>query len=344
MKIRFIISHPASYLFAEVREAIMAGELVRLGHDVHIYRYHMQSDAKRELFRDLVPVTYFPVDDAGVSPHRMVSSALLETLRAEAPDLLMFKGLGYEIVPRALDHVPAGSARIGFILGGAALDPMLARADFVLAESQSQIEAIHKALGRPLPCQTLAKYLDWEVADRLYAARHAGAAPDFDIVNVGSFEPRKNQIALRAFFGRYRVALVGAGEQLAAVAEAAAGHPDVHLLGGMPNASALAVMARSRLMVHTSLWEGVPRAAFEALACGTPVVAHGFAIQERFDGTRAVRLVSAEELVPTVEALLADPPLLAAMADEGRAYARERHGAERLAEAAGYILAMAGSQ
>ncbi|TDH60863.1 glycosyltransferase [Dankookia rubra] len=342
MRIRFIISHPTSYLFSEVREAVIAERLMQLGHDAAVYRYHKRSELKHELFRNHVPVSYFPSDNPGSSPHRMVSSLLLERLEAEKPDLLVFKGLGYDIVPHVLNRMSLGSPRIGFILGGTAVDPVLERADFVLAESQGQIEAIHEALGRFLPCRTLAKYLDWDLADQIYSARHAGVAPDYDIVNVGSFEPRKNQIALRAFFGRYRIALVGGGEGLEAVAQAAAGKADVHLLGGLPNAEALAVVGRARLMVHASLWEGVPRAIFESLACGTPVVAHNFAIQERYEGTSAVRLVGVDELVPTAEALLANPSLLAEMAQEGRAYAKERNGAQHLIDAADHMLKMAG--
>jgi glycosyltransferase involved in cell wall biosynthesis len=237
--------------------------------------------------------------------------------------------------------VPPGQARIGFILGGLAVDLALARADFVLTESECQVQEIRQTLERPLPLWTLPKYLDWDIADRLYAARRAGAGAEFDIVNVGEFESRKNQIALRPFFGRYRVAMVGTGETAAAVAAAAAGHAGVHLFGPLPNAEALGVMARARLMVHASLWEGVPRAVFEALACGTPVVAHDFAIQERFAGTTAVRLVAQDALVPAAEALLADPARLDAMAEAGRIYARARHGPHRLAEAARQILSLA---
>jgi glycosyltransferase involved in cell wall biosynthesis len=342
VKTRFILSDPTSYLFGEVRQGIIAAELRRLGHDTEIYRYHNRPDKKHEMFADCVPITYFPSDNPEAAPHRVVSSSLLQHVQADKADLLLFKGLGYDIVSQVLSNIPAGTARIGFILGGTAVDPMLTRADFVLTESREQIGAIHEALGYSLPCQILAKYVDWDLADRIYAKRCANAHRDFDIVNVGSFEPRKNQIALEPFFGRHRIAMVGAGECLGAVAQAAEGKPDVHLLGGLSNEATLEVIGRARLMVHASLWEGVPRAILESLACGTPVVAHGFAIQGRYEGTRAVRLVAAGELVQTVEALLADPLLLAEMAKEGRTYARERNGAQHLLDAAGHILTMAG--
>lgn len=342
MKLRFILSHPSTRLYGEVREAVIAHHLVQLGHDAEVWRIHAQPDPRRERYADSVPIAFFPADDPAAKPHRTVSAPLLQAILDDPPDVLLFKGLGYDIVSRVLDRLLPGQPRIGFILGGTALDPALARADFVLAESERQARDIHRSRGTQLPCVTLAKHIDWPEADRLHAARLASPAPAFDIVNLGSFEPRKNQIALRGLFGRYRLALVGSGETHRAVAAAAHGHADVHVLGALPNADALRVVASARLMVHASLWEGVPRAICESLACGTPVLAHAAAIQGEFHGTAGVRLVGPEDLLRVAEELLADPPLLAAMAEDGRRYAREHHGPERLAEAAGHILTMAG--
>lgn len=342
MQIRFVLSHPASSLFGEVREAIIAAELVRLGHAVRIFRVDVHAGVRSETYGDRVEVTYFPADDPRATPHAMTSGALLAALADQPPDLLLVKGLGYDIVPAMLDRLAPGRTRIGYVLGGLAADPALARADFVLAESEAQIREVREALGRPLPCRRLAKYIDWKTADRLHAERQAGAAVEFDIVNVGEFEARKNQIALQPLFGHHRVALVGTGKELAAVAAAGEGQPGLRLFGPLSNAETLAVVARSRLMVHASLWEGVPRAVIEALACGVPAVAHGFAIQDRFEGTAAVTLAPTEAaLLPMAEALLADPARLAALGTEARAYARERHGPHRLADAARHILALA---
>jgi glycosyltransferase involved in cell wall biosynthesis len=342
MQIRIVLSHPASYLFGEIREAVLGIELIRLGHDVQIFRIHDRTELMTENFGDAVSITYFPADDPTALPHAMVSAALLAKLGDQPPDLLLIKGVDYDVVPAILGQMAPGRTRIGYILGGVAIDPVLARADFVLAESEAQIREVRQMLGRPLPCRRLPKYIDWATVDRLHAARQAGAAVDFDIVNVGEFDQRKNQIALRPVFSRYRVALVGTGETVAAVAVAAEGHPAVRLFGALSNAEALGVMIRSRLMVHASLWEGVPRVVIEALACGIPAVAHGFAIQERFEGIGAVELVAAEDdLLPAAEALLADPARLAALGAEARAYARERHGPHRLAEAARQIVALA---
>jgi glycosyltransferase involved in cell wall biosynthesis len=337
MKIRFILSHAGSRLYGEIREGMVAQALARLGHDTRIYRMSGEPAVRTEIFAGAVPVSYFPLSNAGAPWPQLVSQPLVDQLAAEAPDIVLFKGIGYDIVPMALDRLPPGT-RIGCIIGGIAVDPILERAHFVLTEGDDQIAAIRAALGRPLPCRPLAKYIDWAVAD---AAHAAAEDPLYDLVNVGKFEPRKNQIGLRPFFGRHRLAIIGDGETFEAVAAAATGQPQVHLPGVLPNAEVLRVMARSRLMVHTSVWEGVPRAIFEALACGTPAVAFDFAVQDRFAGTDAVRLVPRDGLEAAVESLLADPAGLRALRAEARRYALARHGPHRLAEAAGDILALA---
>ncbi|GGC27318.1 hypothetical protein GCM10011504_01880 [Siccirubricoccus deserti] len=337
MRIRFVLSHAGSRLYGEIREGMVAQALARLGHDVAIYRMSGEPAMRTESFGGLVPVSYFPVANDGAPWPQLVSPALIGQLAAEPPDIVLFKGIGYDIVPLALDLL-APTTRVGLILGGIAVDPILARVDFVLAESEDQIAAIHAALGRPLPCRPLAKYIDWAAAD---AAHAAAEEPLYELVNVGKFEPRKNQIGLRPFFDRHRLAMIGEGETFEAVAAAAAGQPQVHLLGLLENAEVLRVLARSRLMVHSSIWEGVPRTILESLACGTPAIAFGFAVQDRFAGTDAVRLVPRDGLEAAVEALLADSVGLRALRKEARRYALARHGPHRLAEAAGDILALA---
>jgi hypothetical protein len=135
--------------------------------------------------------------------------------------------------------------------------------------------------------------------------------------------------------------MVGHGPMLASVQQAAKGCEDVTFFGDMANDEALRIISQSRLMVHTSLWEGVPRAIIESLTCGTPVVAFDFAIQGDFGQTRAVRLVSREDLEPTVRKLLDDVPGLDELSREARRFALETHGAQKLEEAAQQILRFA---
>jgi glycosyltransferase involved in cell wall biosynthesis len=340
MKIRIFLSHPSSQLFGEKREAVIAQDLVRLGHDARVYRVFEGTETKRELHAGCVQIYYFPADDRHAPPHRTVSSALLAALANDLPDIIIFKGAGYDIVSYVLGSPAVEQAKIGFILGGDAVDPELTRANFVLAESESQIAAIRGAVGNRTPCRTLAKFIDWDTAEKAYAERQSRPS-DYDIVNVGSFELRKNQMALKCFFGSYRIAMVGVGEMQSAVIRAAQGHDRVTFLGALPNAQTLEVMGRSRLMVHCSHWEGLPRALLESLACGTPVVVLEGSIQESFDETDAVQTTTEDGLRAKVERLLAHEMILDLMSKEGRRYARARHGPERLAEAAAQLLVMA---
>lgn len=340
MKLRFILSHPAPALYGELREGVLARHLRDLGEDAAVLRPHAGPEARSELFDGSVPVHYFPSDAPALQAHRQTCTAMAAWLQADAPDVLLFKGIDYDIVPQVLAALDRSRVRVGFVIGGTSVHRMLAEADFVLAESERQIAAITRHLGHALPAARLPKHIDWATADAAYAATRSPEAKRYDICNIGSFEPRKNQAALQGLFPDHRIALIGDGQTRPEVAALAAAHPAVEVDGQLPQPAALGVMARSWLMAHCSTWEGVPRVILESLACGTPVVAHDFAIQAEFD-TAAVRLVPAGALEPTVRALLADRPALLALGEEARRYARDRHGPGLLAPAAAALLALA---
>lgn len=340
MKLRFILCHPAPELYGERREGLLAGELRALGHDAAVLRAEAAPAPRTTLVEGGVPFFHFPSDAPGLQAHRQGSAAMVEWLRADAPDVVLFKGMDYDIVAQCLEVLDRARCRIGFVIGGTSRHRNLEAADFVLAESEWQIEAIARHLGRALPAARLPKHIDWPGADAAHAATRAAEAKLYDLCNVGGFEPRKNQAALAPLFPECRIALVGDGATRAEIAALAEGHPAIHLTGQLPQPEAFRVVAQSWLMAHASTWEGVPRVILESLACGTPVVAHDFAIQARFD-TPAVRLVPAEEFLPTLRALLADRPALLALGEEARRYALERHGPGLLAPAAATLLALA---
>jgi glycosyltransferase involved in cell wall biosynthesis len=339
VKIFVVLCHASSKLHGEIREAIIARSLCRLGHDARLFRMWGGDALKSEMFDGKVPTSYCPSDNPKEEIHHQVSALLVEHVCSEQPDIVLFKGMDYDLAEFLIGCLDLSRTRIGFIVGGVSVHPILHHADFVLTESQRQSREVGEFLGRPVPVKLLSKYVNWELADQLY--NNSAEPKKFDIVNVGFFEERKNQIQLKPFFGKYRIAIVGHGPMLGSVQQAAAGYRGVNFFGDVPNDEALRIISQSRLMVHTSLWEGVPRAIIESLTCGTPVVAFDFAIQGDLGETPAVRLVSGEQLEPIVGGLLDDPPRLDELSKEARRFALETHGAGKLEEAARQILLFA---
>ncbi|MBK1658387.1 glycosyltransferase family 4 protein [Paracraurococcus ruber] len=338
MKIQIVLSHPAPEIYGETREVYLAQRLAGMGHEVGLLR---AFDGGATITRDTgegVAIRYCPADDGRAEAHATVSTAMLHAVLAEKPDILIFKGIGYSIVGQIIEGARHLACRIGFILGGNAVEPELVHADFVLTESDRQAALVRTAVKDAVLCQVLPKYINWPVADRVFQTR-LQAAPRYDIVNVGQFEPRKNQIELQAFFADHAVALIGDGETRPQVELSAKDFPKVEFLGSRPNDQVLETIGLSRIMVHCSLWEGVPRSLIESLACGTPVVAYGHAIQGDFDESCGVRLVASGELHAAVTGLLSDPESLGRLSENGRRFARDVHGPDRLTDAAAFIAA-----
>jgi glycosyltransferase involved in cell wall biosynthesis len=119
-------------------------------------------------------------------------------------------------------------------------------------------------------------------SDRLKAARcERDGTPT--IVNVASVQPLKNQARLIAMLRRLvarvpgvQLRLVGRevgdyGERVRRAAAQAGLADRVRLVGEV--AEPMPLMASAHLMILPSLWEGLPCAALEACALGTPVLA-----------------------------------------------------------------------
>jgi hypothetical protein len=253
MKAFFVLCHQSPKLHGEIREAIVARELRALGIDAQLFRPWAGNTNLSNMFEDIVPVTFCPLDQPTADVHESISTPLIERVAAERPDLVIFKGLDYDLVGAQVGRLDLSATRIAFVIGGVAVHPALKSACLVLTESEQQTQAIYDFLVRRIPIRILSKYINWNVADQAYAAAQATDDKKYDIVNVGYFEDRKNQIELRRFFGKRSVAIVGHGPTLDATKEAATGYEGVTFFGDLPNESALRVMSQARLMVHTAL-------------------------------------------------------------------------------------------
>src|SRR5262249_26199746 len=166
MKIIFVLCHASSALEGEVREAVLAKELRRLGHDARVFRLSRGEVIKLETFEGTVPVTYYPSDNPQDGIHQQISSLLADDLAAEPPHTIIFKGLGYAISDFVLPRLDLNCIRIGFIIGGQPFHPALRYADFVLAESEQQANGIRNFFERSVPVNVLSKYVNWPLAER----------------------------------------------------------------------------------------------------------------------------------------------------------------------------------
>jgi teichuronic acid biosynthesis glycosyltransferase TuaC len=168
--------------------------------------------------------------------------------------------------------------------------------------------------------------------DRAAARRELGLHVDGSVVlSVGWLIPRKgHDLVIRAAAALPEVTLVIVGEgpqatPLEGLVERLGLSGRVRLLGAVPQDRLVTVYNAADVVVLASSREGLPDVLWEALACGTPVVATAvWGTPEVVAAPVAGRLVeerSPEALSHAIRYLLADPPARAAV----RAYA-ERLG------------------
>ncbi|MEU3410476.1 glycosyltransferase [Streptomyces sp. NPDC006658] len=168
----------------------------------------------------------------------------------------------------------------------------------------------------------------------------AAGGPDRPlVVCVGRLCRQKGQdVLLRAWdtvlgtLPRARLALVGDGPDREALRLRA--HPSVEFAGAV--ADVLPWYRAADLVVLPSRWEGMALAPLEALGCGRPVVLTDVdGARESLPPALAERcLVPPEDagsLARVITALLSDPPLRAALGDQGRRHVVSRHDVRQTA-------------
>jgi glycosyltransferase involved in cell wall biosynthesis len=333
MRLALVMSHASRSMGGAMRELHLCAALRMRGVDARVWRMHPGQATEREEMLG-VPLSFCPADDPAAHVHRQVSAALRAEIAAFA-DVVLYKGLGYAVNADVQAARPPG-ARYGLIVGGGVTDPLVPGAAVVFGEYREQLRHCFPDMLAAGRAAVLPKYLDFALAGDGVPSRK----PDFDIVNVGTFaEPRKNQAALLAFATHHRIALVGAGPLMAEVKRAAheAGVAErVTFFGRLPHARVFEVLRRSRLMVHTSTDDGLPRAMMEAMACGVPVVALRSTVMGGVPRNAGL-LVQPEALPHAVEMILADDWLRRDMGRAARRHVEQHHGPAAIAAAAGQM-------
>ena len=149
-----------------------------------------------------------------------------------------------------------------------------------------------------------------------------------------------------------RLLFVGDGEEREALErQAAARGVPVIFSGHVPPEEVPDLIASMDVLVHPSLWEGLPRAAVQALLAGRPVVAFDCdgareVVEDGVTG-RLVKPMSVPGLRSALEAVLGRPDRGRGMGEEGRRRVRDRFewraAAERLDGVYRDLLARRGS-
>ena len=111
-------------------------------------------------------------------------------------------------------------------------------------------------------------------------AEEAALQEPYDILFLGRMSRPKNPLrlvevltAVAAAYPGLKAAIIGSGELEEEVAAAVAASPakeNIHMLGFQSNAYGM--LKNAKLMIMTSLWEGTPMCALEAMALGVPIV------------------------------------------------------------------------
>ncbi|WP_458096726.1 glycosyltransferase family 4 protein [Roseomonas sp. WA12] len=341
MRVALLMSHADRSMAGALRDMHFMRFLARGGAEIAVFRMHPGREVESENFLDAeVPVTFAPSDNPEEIPHRQVSAALIEAVRRFAPDAILFKGLSYRI--NAALHAalrggaePGTGPRIGFVVGGSVVDPLLERADFVFGEYQEQLSRHFQGFVARGAAFIMPKYVDLEAS----RPEKKPSPPLHDIVNVGGLhEKRKNQEDVVPFTDSWRVALVGGGSPRKEVMTAVADIGRLTLTGRLQQPEVIALMKRCRIMVHTSRMDGLPRAVVEAMACGLPVVVYRETVPGGFSEGQHGFMVGPHSLRPAVELLMRDEGLRRTMGARARRHAETQHGLPALERAARAFL------
>ena len=149
-------------------------------------------------------------------------------------------------------------------------------------ELATRLVALQPLAARELPRAVRDKVRVIHQSAPPVRARPSPTRKTFDVCVLGHLRPEKDPLrtakAARLLPASSRVAVIHVGKALSPAMERAArreaeANPRYRWLGERPRARALAIMARSRLLVLSSRLEGGANVVTEALAAGVPILA-----------------------------------------------------------------------
>jgi glycosyltransferase involved in cell wall biosynthesis len=231
---------------------------------------------------------------------------LVEVIRDWQPSIVILRGIGTRLSAQI-----ARQYRPIVIVGGRYLAPDVAYARAIYVENEKQRRII-----KFLTFRTEVKVLQ-KLVDPAFSLRRTEGPIAFDIAVVSAFVPWKNHYALKGLCSRpVSIAFIGDGplrmeiEELFASVAAKA-----QFFGNISSNSVAEVLKSSRILVHPSLSEGIPRAVVESLVCGVPVVACSGVVGLPVEHMKNGLLVEPEILSLEVLKLLSNEELLSQLSD-----------------------------
>mgnify|MGYP004501731947 CR=1 FL=1 len=325
MRLALVMCHWDRSMAGAIRELNFSKYLGEFGVEVEVFRMFRGEQVEEERYLgDRIRTRFCPPDAENPVPHRLVSTALAEGVAAFKPDVIVFKGLSYDISSFVHERLP--QVPFGFIIGGSVRDKILESAKFVFGEYKEQLRSFFPSFVEQGRAFILPKYIDPELVKKERPSK-----PDYDIVNVGNFhEKRKNQVDLLPFSADYKIALVGGEKMPAEWSELIAKPENIHVLGRLNKDGVADALLRSRIMVHTSTMDGLPRSMIEALAAGTPAIAYRSTVWGGIEEGEHGFLVDRHTLPHAIGLLLGDERLRKKMSRKARAYAEKHHGLQGL--------------
>lgn len=211
---------------------------------------------------------------------------------------------------------------------GRAVPRSVARADRVLADSESTRRDLERLLGLAPDRVTVvgagveARFRPLVDRGQRLAARQRLGLPERFVLGLGTLEPRKNFVGLIQAFERcaervpdlHLVIAGGQGWLFEPILEAAASSPHaarIHLLGFVDDAELPSLYGLAESFAFPSFYEGFGIPVLEAMACGTPVVVADNSSLPELAGDAALRVPTGDSaaLATALLRLSEDPEL-----------------------------------
>ncbi len=144
-------------------------------------------------------------------------------------------------------------------------------ADAIITSSKANFKYVEKNYHPSVVHAFIPNYVETSVFKPLQAVEKKKGSICF----IGRLSREKNLLALlKALQGLpYTLTIIGSGGQKEQLEEVARnGGANVNFLGNIPNHELPQILNQHQVFILPSLWEGMPKALLEAMACGLPVI------------------------------------------------------------------------